>query len=195
MTKKRIKLAVIRDNENTPCPMFLPVPFGCKSAGNVIDKMFPIEKLGIHATEEEKKKIATANSRLLTWAVMGSTEAPQQCKYAANLFPGKDKVDCDWGDTAAGQSSEGTLLGSPFYSQVFSGIGLDSMYAVPFGWIADAPLSRQVFFSMGIYGRDDIDKRELIKLAVDVIHESIAEKHMVIKSNLISNLNTKRSRT
>lgn len=190
MTKKRIKLAVIRDDENTPCPFGLPITFGCRNAGNVIDKMFPIEKLGIHATEEEKKKVAAANARLLTWAVMSSTETPQQCKYAANLFPKKKKVDCDWNDTAAGQSSEGTLLGSPFYSQVFSGIGLDGMFSYPLGYLADSPLSRQVYFSMGIYGTD-IDKSEIIKLAIDIIHASIAEKNIVIKSNLNSTLNTK----
>jgi len=169
------KLAVIRSNSDDTCPFGLSIPTGCKLAGGNIDRMFPLEKLGSQATPEEKQKIAAANTRLLTMVVMGGGETPAECRYAANLFPEKEAVDCDHGDTAAGESSKGSLLGSPFYSHVFSGVGLDGLYSYPLGFYADSNISRNLFY--GIYSlQGGYSKEELVKLAIKALYDSIDER-------------------
>lgn len=181
MKNKRIKLAVIRKNDDTPCPFGLSIPFSCKTAGQYIDKMFPLEGLGKQATPEEGQKVAAANTRLLTWVIMGHTAEPQQCKYASRLFPGKDAVDCSYGDTAAGQRESGALLGSPFYSQHFAGIGLDGLYSYPLGFYADHNISRNLFY--GIYslqGNVERSREEILKIAIDVLSEWSYERSVIL---------------
>lgn len=153
------KLAIIRDGEMEQCPFGLPVIFGCLNIGNVIDKLAPLDIMGADTTKEEKEQIKKANLHILMWNNPG-----ERCKYAANLFVEKNKVQCSWGDTAAGVKETATLLGSPFYSQMFAGIGLDGLYSYPMGYMSDAGTGRNMYYSITSLNSNKADI-ELIKLA------------------------------
>lgn len=164
--KKRVKLAVIRDDDSTPCPFGLsPISEVCQSAGEIIDNMAPLNWSGKEASEEEKLEIKKANMYLLMWRGPG-----KPCKYAAKLFPGKqDKVDCSHGDTAAGVQESGALLGSPFYSQHFSGISLDGLYSFPLSFYSDYNVGRNIFY--GIYSLQGSERVEEMRKLAQVFHE------------------------
>lgn len=164
MSKKIVKLAVIRKDDADPCPFGLSIPFGCKNAGNIIDKMAPLEMAGPDATDEERQKIAKANKKLFTWRLMESAEEPIPCKYASSIMDNQDAVSCNYTDTAPGVGDV-PLLGSPFYSRVMSGIALDGLYSVPVGYYADYNISRNLFY--GIYSIQAGLNTEILKLARD----------------------------
>lgn len=145
MTKKIVKLAVIRDDGNDPCPFGLPIPFGCKYAGNVIERMAPLDILK-EANDRDKKKISAANTRLLSWALVDSTYEPTRCTYAAKIFEKQEAVECNYGDTAPGEGQgEAIVRSPPFYSQLFSGIGMHGLYSYPVGYYADYDISRNLW--------------------------------------------------
>ena len=73
------------------------------------------------------------------------------------------KVDCDFGDTAAGKKSV-PFRGSPLYPKTFHGIGLDGLYGYPLGFYADNNESRNLFFGLfSLLGSSTTE--DLIKLA------------------------------
>lgn len=162
MSKKIVKLAVIRDNDSNPCPFGLPIPSACKTVGSSIEKMAPLEILGAEATEEEKEKLIESNKKAYTWSIMTSTVEPGPCTYAGMIFPGKEKVECNFDDVAPGVSQKHALVGSPFYSRHFQGIGLDGLYSVPTGWYQDFGLSRNLFY--GIYSLQGFNNHEYMKV-------------------------------
>lgn len=164
---KKIKLAVIRDNESEPCPFGLVIAESCALVGEAIDNMMPIAKLGEDASEEEKAEVIKANQYLLMWRGTG-----EPCKYAAKLFPNKqDKIDCSYGDTAAGVRESGALLGSPFYAQHFSGISLDNLMGFPISSYGDFNTSRNAFYGMySLSGEDDISNM-IVSIAEALIDE------------------------
>ena len=162
MTKKVVKLAVIRKEDADPCPFGLSIPFGCKHAGETIDKMAPLSIAGEDATLEEREKIAKANKKFYTWQLMNSTEKPKPCKYAASIMDNQGAVDCNYSDTAPGVKGA-PILGSPFYSRVMSGVGLDGLYSVPLGYYADFNISRNLYY--GIYSIQANANPELVKVA------------------------------
>lgn len=171
--KKIIKLAVIRRNDDTPCPFGLKISWACKNAGSVIERMAPVDVLGSEATEREKNMLVKANMRLLVWSLMGGQEIGE-CTYANIVFPDKHAVDCTYGDTAPGTKQRGVLLGSPFYSKIFSGIGLDGLYSYPLGFYSDSNISKNLFY--GIYSlQGDASKEQLIKLAMEILHEYVKD--------------------
>lgn len=162
MSKKRLKIAIVRKNDADQCPFGLSIPFGCKHAGGVIDNMAPTSVLGEDASEEDKAKIARANKRLMTLRLTQTAEKPCKCKYASNTIDGKDAVICNYEDTAPGVPPA-PILGSPFYSRVMSGIGLDGLYTYPIGYYADYNVSRNLFY--GIYSIQASKDSELMKVA------------------------------
>lgn len=168
MTEKKIvRLAVIRTNDEDGCPYQLPVPFACKLAGNMVDRMASLDML--KHSEKEKNKIMQANMRLWTWTLMQSSEEPQPCKYANKLFEDKKAVDCSYGDTAAGEVQTNTLVGSPFYSQIFQGIGLEGLYSVPLEGLSDYGAARNSYYSLySLQGEEEI-KEVILKLANDYL--------------------------
>ena len=172
MTKKKVKLAIIRRDDADVCPFGLSIPTACKIAGSVVDRMAPLDALGPNATDEEKEKVTEANKRLLRWSVMQSEEPPTTCKYVSNLFPQKKAVDCNWGDTAAGQTGKGALLGSPFYSKVFNDYALTGAYSIPIGYYADNNISRNTYY--GAYSlQGHVSDNLLSKLAQETIDKFI----------------------
>jgi hypothetical protein len=172
--KKRIKLAVIRKNESDPCPFGLPIPFACKHAGNMIEKLAPLDVMD-DATEEEGQRIADANVRMLGWLLMKSTEQPCQCPYAAKIFKDKEAVECNYYDTAPGQDQKAALMAAPFYSQIFSGLGLNGLFTYPIGYYADYNISRNLFY--GIFSLQGAERREVLKkLAGEALERAEREK-------------------
>lgn len=130
--KKLVKLAIIRENDEKPCPFGLFIPDGCLMAGCLVDNMTPIEadadnkQIVEELPEEDKKTIMEANNRVL----LLSKEPKIKCKYANYVFKSNEKdseakVECSFGDNAAGlggavnwNASQGlsNYLGISFYS-------------------------------------------------------------------------------
>lgn len=169
MFKKLVKLAVIRDNDENPCPFGLDIPFACSSAGEYVDRMAPVNILGKDASTKEKELIKKSNNRLLVWAIMQGDEEPSKCKYAAKVFPDKEKVDCSFGDTGSGETPA-TFLGSPYYSRNFSGIGTMNMTSIPLGYYVDGDISRNLFYGITSF-QSKINKEQLLKAAKRLLAE------------------------
>ena len=116
------KLAVISNS----CPFGLSVNSACKIAADSVDKMQAISDLDPNIDSNKKEEIIKQNQ-----AILNQVSEQKPCKYAAHIFPNKpNTVDCDWGDTAAGQSGP-TFTGSNYYEQLFNGVGFNGLYAVP----------------------------------------------------------------
>lgn len=145
--KKIVRLAVIRKNDDQGCPFGLPIPDGCKMAGDMVDRMGSFDMLDPNSSDDDKKAIAQANIRLWAWSIMKTAQEPAICKYADKIFGNKDAVECSFGDTAAGEART-TLIASPFYSQIFSAIGMEGLYSIPIGYYADYNTSRNAYYGL-----------------------------------------------
>lgn len=156
--KKIVKLAVIRSDGDTPCPFGLSIPFACKSAGELIKNMAPVDVME-DMSEEEKASIAKANKHLLRWK-----NPESRCFYAGVIFKDKGVVECNWMASDAGTTQQGALVGSPFYYKHYSGIGLDGLYSYPLGYYTDNSIDRGMYYGMysiestGESGQENIKK-------------------------------------
>lgn len=180
MSKKIVKLAVIRKNDADPCPFGLSIPFGCDNAGEVIDNMAPIDILGPESTSEEKAEIIQANNHLLKWKSPG-----QPCKYAGQILENKEAVECNWDTEAAGDTQHATLRGSPLYYKHFSGVGLDGLYSYPLGYYTDNSIDRGMYY--GMYSIESISSQDtdvIGKEAEDL--DKSANKSEYMKKSLYS---------
>jgi hypothetical protein len=74
-------------------------------------------------------------------------------------------VNCDFGDAAAGLGAP-AFTGSPLYSQTFSGIGLDGLYAFPMGFYADNNESRNLF--QGLFSLLGAAAPAIVKKAIEM---------------------------
>jgi hypothetical protein len=148
MTKRHLKLAAIRKNDDNPCPYGLPIPFGCQYSGGVIDRMATFDMMGKEVTDEEKQEIADANVKLLAWSITNEEHEIKKCPYAAKIFEEKNSSECNYDDTAPGEGQKSTLMAAPFYSQIFSGIALNGLYSYPIGYYADYNISRNLFYGI-----------------------------------------------
>jgi len=145
--KKRLKLASIRDNENSPCPFGLPISFGCKCAGEHIRKMAPVDIMGDGSSIDEEEAVGKANTRLLAWNLLNSTEKPTKCLYAEKIMDSQEDhntVACNYDDSAPGSTSQ-SLVAPPFYSKIFNG-GLNGLYTYPVGYYSDYNVSRNMYY-------------------------------------------------
>ncbi len=142
MSKKIKKLAVIRSNDEDSCPFGLPIPHGCRMAGDLITHMAPLDILE-DMSDEEKSEIIRANKHLLKWKC-----PKERCAYAGKLFKNKDVVECNWGASDEGTAQRGALVGSPFYYKHYSGIGLDGLYSYPLGYYTDNSIDRGMYYGM-----------------------------------------------
>lgn len=143
------KEATIRGEGVRDCPFGLPVPDACNNVGDAINRMAPAE---------ENDKIKKANRLVYAYH-----KACKNCPYADKILPDYSKVDCSFGDTAAGKKSI-PFTGSPLYPQTFHGIGLDGLYGFPLGFYADNNESRNLFFGLfSLLGHATTE--ELVKLA------------------------------
>jgi len=166
--------AVIRGNDVRMCPFGLPIPEACKNAGGCVDRMAPIED------QEELDDITKANKIVYVYS-----KEHRKCKYADKILEEHAKVDCDFGDTAAGKRSP-ALKGSPLYPSTFHGIGLDGLYGYPLGFYADNNESRNLFFGLfSLLGYNTV--KELIKLG-DKYDKSGEKEKADIVDNLLEKL-------
>jgi hypothetical protein len=180
MSKKVIKLAVIRTESESTCPFGLPIPFGCKTAGKMVGKMASFDILGSEATEKEKKKIAAANMKALSYEIMNGGTEPCKCLYASKIFDKKKAVECNYDDSAPGQSSS-PLLGAPFYNQIFTGLGLTGLFSYPIGYYADYNITRNLY--NGIFSLQGSERIKILrKLAEKVLNEAETEKKSINKN-------------
>jgi hypothetical protein len=153
MSKRIVKLAVIRDNSDRKCPFGLSVPTACKTAGELINKMAPIAILGPDASEDEIEDLVDANNTLLQIEMPG-----ERCFYAGKIFQDKEAVECNWTSNAPGVSQESALQASPFYSKVYNNVAYDGLYSYPLGWYADNNISRNLFYGIySIHGSEDLE--------------------------------------
>lgn len=138
---KIIKLAIIRDNTNHVCPFGLHIPAGCGRAGKLVSDMTPVLRVDkdgwdtlLIKDKNQLSEIIKQNLSVLMW----SEEDPQQCIFANFLFDGKPKVECNYGDEAAGLGHV-DFISMPSYTQYFA-----SGYAsVPIGFYSDHPVRNQ----------------------------------------------------
>lgn len=136
------KLAVIRDNEETPCPFGLSIASACHSVGNVIDKMKPINE-----DNDDVQNQAIIKRNLAIWK--RSQEQESKCKYAAHLFKKKPHyVDCNYGEATAGISQEVSFSGSPYYSQIGEGVGIGGLYNYPVTNYTDGMEYRNLYYGL-----------------------------------------------
>lgn len=162
MSKKKIKLAVIRSNDDEPCPFGLKVPFACRNAGELVTKMAPLAVLGDEASKEERKALTRANRMLLMSEGQGC-----RCVFAGKIFKEKDSVECNQDSNAPGVSPEKGMTPSPFYSKVYDNIAYDGLYSYPMGWYGDNNISRNLYY--GAYSlQGSENEAEIEKEASDV---------------------------
>ena len=156
-------LAEIRKNDENQCPFGLPITFGCKNAGDHVDKMASFDVMGKEVSEEEKEMLAAANTKLLAWSLLRSSDKPSQCKYVGHILDHNDAVECNYNDSAPGQGPSQPLLQPPYYSKMFNGI-ITGLTTYPAGYLSDYNVSRNLYF--GVYslsGRLSIDIDRIIK--------------------------------
>ena len=143
-----VKVAVIRGEGVRDCPFGLEIPLGCSNVGEAIHRMAPTDG---------KEAIGKANR--LVYAYHKSCK---ECPFAAKIIEG-GKVDCNFGDTAAGKKTP-AFTGSPLYPNTFSGVGLDSLYGFPLSLYSDNNEARNMFFGLFSF-LGFAAPEELIKLA------------------------------
>jgi hypothetical protein len=165
--KKHLKvIASIRKDGENPCPFGLPIPFGCSCAGKHIENMAPLDVME-KATNEEKEMISKANTKLLAWNLLRTSEKPNQCLYVGHLLEDKDVVECNYDDTAPGEGAGKMMTAAPFYSKQFSGI-VNGLYTYPIGYYSDYNISRNLYY--GAYSlQGSSDRENLIKFAIEEV--------------------------
>jgi len=158
MSKKVVKLAVIRTNDGQRCPFGLKIPFACRNAGELVTRMAPLEILGEDADPSDKKALTRANRMLF----MSESEGCR-CVYAGKVFKEKGAVECNQASNAPGISPEQGMTPSPFYSKVYDNIAYDGLYSYPMGWYGDSNISRNLYY--GVYSlQGSEDKKEMEKV-------------------------------
>lgn len=163
---RRLKMAEIRKNDENRCPFGLPIPFGCEHAGNFVEKMAPFEVMGKDVTEEEKQALSAANTKLLAWNLLYTTEIPTRCKYAAKVLEEHNAVECNQNDTAPGENTAQPILQAPFYSTMYNGI-ISGLMTYPIGYMSDYNVSKNAYF--GIYSVQGNQLNILQKVAAAVV--------------------------
>ena len=146
--KKIVKLAVIRDNRDHVCPFGLNISNACKKIGRSVLDMTPVLRVDedgfdsiMIKDKEMLSEIVKSNLEIMMW----SEGDPTPCIFANSTFDNKPKVECNYGDRAAGLGhvSFGPM---PSYTQYFSA----GYASVPIGFYSDHPIRNQggVFESM-----------------------------------------------
>lgn len=136
------------------CPFGLPITLACNNAGDSVTHMCPLESV----PEEKRERVALADRRVYLYH-----KTRQRCLYAVNVMDEAQAVNCDFGDV--GQGMQGMAFsGSPLYTQTFSGVGLDGLYAFPMGFYADNNESRNLF--QGLFSLLGAHAPAIVKVAM-----------------------------
>jgi len=113
MKNKMKKLSVIRGDTISNCPYGLKIIDACKDVGDVILTMTPL------ASVDDAEQAAKKNLVIYHTQKIG-----ERCPFANEIMEKFNKVDCSWGDTAAGEGVH-YLTPSPLYPRTFIGDGLE----------------------------------------------------------------------
>lgn len=120
------KLAVLRDSVNEKCPFGLPIPFGCKCVGELIERMSPEE-----SSFENNENILLLDN------------VGEQCPYANSILEDNEMVEChyDEGDTG--------LNPSPFYRKVLDDAPtMSGLNTPPIGYYADNNFQGSTYYGI-----------------------------------------------
>lgn len=165
--RRHLKLAEIRKNDESPCPFGLPIPFGCQNAGDYVEQMAPFSVMGKDVSEDEIEMLSAANTKLLAWNLLRSSEKPSPCKYVGHILEHNNAVECNHDDTAPGQGPAQPLMPAPYYSKMFNGI-ITGLTTYPAGYLADYNVSQNAYF--GVYStQGETERRDLLRMAAEEI--------------------------
>jgi hypothetical protein len=160
------KLAVIRTNNDNPCPFGLPIPFGCKCAGKHTENMAPLDIME-KMTDEEKNMVSEANTKLLGHELLNTAEKPEQCRYVGHILDNKDVTECNYDDSAPGQGPGQSLATRPSYSNMFEG-SMSGLRTAPSGYFSDYNASQNSYLGILSY-QGSVKEDELIKMANEIL--------------------------
>lgn len=108
------KLSFIRGSSALQCPYGLPITSACGTVGDTILQMQVLS-----TTDEDKiEQVSKKNKVIYLTQQLG-----ERCPFANEIMKKFDKVDCSWGDTAAGEGTH-YLTPSPLYPRTFIGDGV-----------------------------------------------------------------------
>lgn len=111
---------MIRSDKDNSCPFSLLIDTACKCVGGAINLMTPTLNID---NKETKEQITKKNQ---TTYLIYKEDA--QCIYADGILEKVNKVNCNYGDNAAGQVSPSYLPASPAYPRIISpGPGMDTL--------------------------------------------------------------------
>ncbi len=105
------KLSVIRGIGVASCPYGLDVTEACAKIGDVILQLSPVED-----------SISPENTLKINKVIYLTQKLDERCPFANEIMNKFNKVDCSWGDTAAGEGVH-YLTPSPLYPRTFIGDG------------------------------------------------------------------------
>lgn len=156
------KCAYIRGNDlDEKCPFGLSIPEGCKCAGESIERLCPLESV---EESDDRMPIKRDAITKMNKKVFFYTQSGQSCKYNRGVIKQKEKVNCDYGDTAEGLEVP-PLEGSPFYPRIQSGADFTGLYSAPITFY----ISLDILYRNSPYGLfsyyGNLNKRDLMKLA------------------------------
>lgn len=138
--KKIVKLAVLRSNDDKPCP-FLgeQIPHACQNVGKLIQRMAPVSVME-HATEEEKALIIEANTKLFMW-----NNPQERCMYADKIM--NNTANCMWEEEDEKMDEKGVPAASTYYYKLFNGMGIDGLYSSPISYMSESsnPYTKTMF--------------------------------------------------
>ena len=122
------------------CPFGLPITDGCKSAGNSIFKMIPIES-------EEDKAHMEYNYRVFL-ADTDTNGTHSQCPFADLILEKKEAVECSFGEQINSSTSTNIPLeGSPIYPHLYVGNTTRSLQSYPLPYYSDDNI-RSVYYGL-----------------------------------------------
>lgn len=151
------KCAVIRNNENRPCPFGLDIPSACENAGESVAYMCPLKMI----EEKKREQVEKANKRVYIHHKTG-----QRCIYASDIIDQNDSVNCNFGTYAQGLGNA-PFEGSPLYPQQMSGgIGLGGLHAFPLGWYSSNDTIRNIPY--GLFSLIGEKELAIIKIAINM---------------------------
>jgi hypothetical protein len=150
--EKIVKLAIIRNNEDQPCPFGLDITHACLKAGELVQNMAPIEILGSNPEEDEIEQLKAANRRLFDLKKPNTN-----CIYANKIFKDKNAVECGFKfGSSDGNSNDSVPFPAPFYAKNYDNSAFDNMSTFPIGYYADYDLSRNLYYGLySLQGSED----------------------------------------
>ena len=161
---KRVKLAMLRRDDENPCPFGLKIPNTCKVVGNKIDSMRPLDD----ATDNrERENIAFINNRMLAWDVDGDNQS--RCRYAAKVFEAHNASECNYNDVAPGVAPV-TEVSSPSFSRNFDQPDMVGLMSYPQQYYSEFGSMQNGYY--GLYSlQGEVNEYDMLKLAEEKIEK------------------------